>query len=68
MAQKPNMHEVRTVNYCLHNVLQCNLLYGAMNGIPETASSHKKKKSPKLAQLDSMVASFHKGKHISVLD
>lgn len=61
------MHEVRTVNYCLHNVLQCNLLYGAMNGIAETASSNNKKGS-QLAQLGSIVASFHKGKHISVLD
>lgn len=59
------MHEVRTVNYCLHNVLLCNLLYGAMNGNCEFLL---KKKIYQLAQLDSIVASFHKGKHISVLD
>lgn len=38
------MHEVRTVNYCVHNVLQWNLLYGAMNGIQETVISYEKKK------------------------
>lgn len=71
MAQKPNMQEVRTVNYCLHNVLQCNLLCGAMNGIPGTVSSHKKKKKrnrvSRLARLHSAAANFHMGKHISVL-